>query len=439
MADAETLRPAEPGCDRRAGRTRGVKRGAAGSRQASSTPDQDLRRFKAALANAPVILFQQDLSLRYTWIHLPKAGFDAQSVLGRTDADLSGAEHARPLDAVKRRAIETAASARQEVTMQGLPASGRFDLYVEPQRNEAGEVVGVTCAAIGIAHDREGAGSPQKPHRALGGRDALLQRISARNDAIGGGELFPICTDVLRRKLAGHGVLGRRDRALLGLLERRRRFVPARQRLKLEPGERGRPWLIGSGWVYSYKTLSSGERQVMGFHLPGDLIGSGGRGGEDTGRAYGAITDCVLCEFDRGLLTTLRRSETMLPDALQWSDAREEAILQQHLISIGRRSALARVAHLLLELGARLKLVGLADDSGYGCPLSQELIGDALGLTKIHVNRMLRELREGGCMTFRSGRVSIADFSKAAALAEYDAAYLDVPASAPPEPRIAGA
>jgi CRP-like cAMP-binding protein len=139
----------------------------------------------------------------------------------------------------------------------------------------------------------------------------------------------------------------------------------------------------------------------------------------------------VLCEFDRAMVMKLRRSETMLPDALNWCDAREEAILQQHLISVGRRSAIARVAHLLLELGARLKLVGLADDTGYKCPLSQELLGDALGLTKIHINRMLRELRELGCLTFRNGRVSFGDLAKLTELAEYDPAYLDLRVQGP--------
>ncbi|MFW6077120.1 MAG: Crp/Fnr family transcriptional regulator, partial [Hyphomicrobiales bacterium] len=238
--------------------------------------------------------------------------------------------------------------------------------------------------------------------------------------------LFTICIDVLRRKLGGYATLTREDAALLGLMEKKRRFVPARQRLNIGGTAANRSWLIGNGWVYSYKALANGERQVVGFHLPGDLIGADGRGGDTAGASYAAVTDCVLCQFDRGMVMKLRRSETVLPDALQWSDAREEAILQQHLISIGRRSAIARVAHLLLELGARLKLVGLADDDGYKCPLSQELLGDALGLTKIHVNRMLRELRELGCLTFRNGRVTYGDMARLVDLAEYDPAYLDV-------------
>jgi biotin operon repressor len=133
-----------------------------------------------------------------------------------------------------------------------------------------------------------------------------------------------------------------------------------------------------------------------------------------------------VCEFDRAMVMKLRRSETVLPDALRWSDAREAAIVQQHLISIGRRSAIARVAHLLLELGARLQARRPRRGRRLPCPLSQELLGDALGLTKIHVNRMLRELRELGCLTFRNGRVTYGDMARLIDLAEYDPAYLDV-------------
>jgi CRP-like cAMP-binding protein len=405
----------------RAVATRGVMRAVTG-RKHSEQPELDWSRFEAALANTSIVVFQQDLALRYTWIHDPRLGFEAQSVLGKTDAELAGPELAGPLDAIKRTVIETGQSARREVTMQGRLARGRHDLYVEPQRDDSGTVVGVTCAAIEIAAERGLRNAPSKQRQAISDRDALLDRIEARSDASGDRGLFTICTELLRRKLSGFAPLTREDAALLGLMEKKRRFVPARQWLDIDAG---RTLLIGNGWVYSYKALANGERQVVGFHLPGDLIGADGRGG-DSGFSYTAVTDCVVCEFDRAMVMKLRRSETVLPDALRWSDAREAAIVQQHLVSIGRRSAIARVAHLLLELGARLKLVGLAEDDGYQCPLSQELLGDALGLTKIHVNRMLRELREQGCLTFRNGRVTYADMARLIDLADYDPAYLDV-------------
>ena len=83
------------------------------------------------------------------------------------------------------------------------------------------------------------------------------------------------------------------------------------------------------------------------------------------------------------------------------------------------------MAHFLLELGARLKLVGLATTDGYACPLSQYLLADALGLSSVHVNRVLRELREDGLVTFQKGQVTFHDFEGLIALAELDRHYLD--------------
>ena len=76
-------------------------------------------------------------------------------------------------------------------------------------------------------------------------------------------------------------------------------------------------------------------------------------------------------------------------------------------------------------MGARLKLVGMGDKTGFDCPLSQFLLADALGLSAVHVNRVLRELREAGLMTFQKGRVSFDDFAGLVALADFDTAYLD--------------
>ena len=97
----------------------------------------------------------------------------------------------------------------------------------------------------------------------------------------------------------------------------------------------------------------------------------------------------------------------------------------EHLVGIGRRNAVERTAHLLLELGARLTLVGLGTKAGYDCPLSQYLLADALGLSSVHVNRCLRELREDGLLTFRNGRVDLTDFNGLVALADFDQDYLD--------------
>jgi CRP-like cAMP-binding protein len=97
----------------------------------------------------------------------------------------------------------------------------------------------------------------------------------------------------------------------------------------------------------------------------------------------------------------------------------------EHLINIGRREAEVRVAHFLLELGARLTLVGLGSKAGYACPLTQYLMADALGLSSVHVNRVLRKLREAGMVTFRDGLVTFDDYDRLAEFADFETTYLD--------------
>ena len=114
-----------------------------------------------------------------------------------------------------------------------------------------------------------------------------------------------------------------------------------------------------------------------------------------------------------------------LATAVLWAASRDESMVVEHLVGIGRRNALERTAHFLLELSARLMLVGQGTREGFACPLSQYLLADALGLSAVHVNRVLRELREEGLLTFQKGQVTIHDFDGLVTLAEFDRAYLD--------------
>ncbi len=114
-----------------------------------------------------------------------------------------------------------------------------------------------------------------------------------------------------------------------------------------------------------------------------------------------------------------------LATAVLWSASSDEAIVVERLVSLGRRDAAERVAHLFLELGARLKLVGLADGNSFECPLSQYLLADALGLSAIHINRVLRQLREDGLLTFRDGIVTFDDLDQLVELSGFERSYLD--------------
>lgn len=98
--------------------------------------------------------------------------------------------------------------------------------------------------------------------------------------------------------------------------------------------------------------------------------------------------------------------------AILWAASRDEAMVVEHLVSIGRRSAIERTAHFFLELHERLQLVGLATEREFICPLSQYVLADALGLSAIHVNRVLRQLRERDLLTLKGRRVIIQDLVK---------------------------
>lgn len=97
----------------------------------------------------------------------------------------------------------------------------------------------------------------------------------------------------------------------------------------------------------------------------------------------------------------------------------------EHLVSIGRRNAIERTAHFFMELAERLSLVGLATETEFDCPLNQFVLADALGLTAIHINRVLRQLREDELITFRKGRVRIHDFRRLRKIAGFCGGYLN--------------
>jgi PAS domain S-box-containing protein len=399
----------------RAIRTLGVMLDITDQKETEEALEQSWRRFEEALSNTSVVVFQQDLLLRYTWVHNPKLGYKASSVLGKTDAELMPAEFAKPLEGIKRKVIQTGLSSRQEVVTLGAEGQRRYDLYVEPKRDQRGAVEGITCAAIELS--ATGQEEPVQTIRMLHDRDLLLDRVGP---GVGRG-LFTVCASALQRKLRGFRAMSTEDLSPFFGLRTERRFVRARQDLPAQQAlGKNRAWLIGSGWVYSSKLLLSGERQIIGFYLPGDMI----KPDDHLGDAFTAASDCVSCEINQRDLMLLARTETQIADALEWAASRQAALLEQHIVNLGRRTALARVAHLLLELDARLRLIGLGDEAGYRCPLTQGMIGDALGLTNVHVSRMIRELREEGCVAFTGGYVAFGNRNRLREIAEFDPAYL---------------
>jgi CRP-like cAMP-binding protein len=183
-------------------------------------------------------------------------------------------------------------------------------------------------------------------------------------------------------------------------------------------------FLITDGIAIRYRMLRAGQRQILNFLLPGDFAGITNCRFDNALYSIKTLTHCKLSFAPVGQLIGLLDSDPQLAVKLFWSFASEAAMLAEHLVAVGRRSATERVAHLLLELFTRLQLVGLADERSFQMPLTQELISDALGLSIPYVNRVLRQLRQDGLVTIKDQVVVIDNMEELVELADFQMRYL---------------
>jgi len=188
-----------------------------------------------------------------------------------------------------------------------------------------------------------------------------------------------------------------------------------------------RAYILQSGWAYCYKLLADGGRQVITFSLPGDFMGLRSILLRTSDHSFATFSDSVVSPISVKRMIAVFNEFPRLGAAILWAVSRDEAMLVEHLVGIGRRSAIERIAHFFLELGLRLQLVGMANETQFECALNQYLLADALGLTAIHVNRVLRQLREQGLITVKVHSVTINDLKGLMKLAGYDSGYLDQP------------
>jgi CRP-like cAMP-binding protein len=183
-------------------------------------------------------------------------------------------------------------------------------------------------------------------------------------------------------------------------------------------------FILCSGFAWRYKILPDGKRQLLSLAVPGDLIGFPASFFDKAINATGSLTEVLVAVISFETLYDLFARYPRIALALYWLSAGEAAIYGEHLIDVGRRSAYERLAHLLLELLTRLRIVGLAEEASYQLPLTQELIGDMLGLSGPHVSRMLRLMREEGMIAIEGHRVTVQDIESLALLAGFDGDYL---------------
>jgi len=180
----------------------------------------------------------------------------------------------------------------------------------------------------------------------------------------------------------------------------------------------GRLRFVASGWACRQRILPDGRRQIFSLVVPGDAIGAGPVCGALASAQTVALTR--LQAFDAtSLLDELEAPEAPLAKALERASAIDEATLLDHVVRLGRQTAFERLAHLLLELQSRLAVAGQGDARRFPMPLTQEVLADVLGLSIVHVNRTLQQLRREKLLEVASGHVTLLEPERLADIADY--------------------
>lgn len=179
-----------------------------------------------------------------------------------------------------------------------------------------------------------------------------------------------------------------------------------------ELGVEGRvqpPAMLLTGWACHQRILGDGRRQIVRFLLPGDVIGSLIRPSLPVTSTTMALTSVTLADARPLIRTTGDDGEALpgLADAVAAMAYVDEINLRNQVVRLGRQTAYERLVHLLLEFHYRLGLVGLVDGESFPLPLTQEILADALGLSVVHINRTLQQVRRDRLLNMRSGQVTL--------------------------------
>jgi CRP/FNR family transcriptional regulator len=174
-----------------------------------------------------------------------------------------------------------------------------------------------------------------------------------------------------------------------------------------------------SGWAFRFKTLSDGRRQILSFLLPGDFIGLQDEFADGHTHGVEAVTGVTRCTFARDKLWDLFHSQPKLGYDITWLAAREEKLVDDNLVTTGRRNAGERVAMLLMHLYRRAERVGMVRDGWVEFPFNQQHIADALGLSLVHTNKTLRRLQRLGLYKLDNGWLRILEPRALEALGDY--------------------
>jgi CRP-like cAMP-binding protein len=182
--------------------------------------------------------------------------------------------------------------------------------------------------------------------------------------------------------------------------------------------------VVLEGFTCMFKLTPKGERQIMAFHIPGDVPDLQSLHLKTLDNSVGTITRCKVGFIQHETLRELCRRHTRIGEALWRETLIDASIFREWMLNIGRREAYSRLAHLLCEMVTRMRAVGLVDDQTCELPITQGELADATGISTVHVNRTLQELRGAGLITLRAGALTVNDWDGLKRAGEFDPTYL---------------
>jgi CRP-like cAMP-binding protein len=215
------------------------------------------------------------------------------------------------------------------------------------------------------------------------------------------------------RKLEQFVRLSPTDRQVLNqaISDRVRTFGP-RTDIAIEGDQPKDVHLILSGWACRYKQLPDGRRQVVSFFLPGDICDAHVFLLKEMDHSIGTVTSVSIADLSRDFFHKIGTAHPRIAAALWWETLVNAAIQREWTLNLGQRTAIERMAHLFCELFFRLRLAGIADDNSCEFPLTQTDLADATGLSKVHVNRTLQELRAKNLIVLKGKLLVVPDLAQ---------------------------
>jgi len=245
--------------------------------------------------------------------------------------------------------------------------------------------------------------------------------------------------DRIIQTLVGHGAPPAAAAALAAAAGPSR-MVRAGERLRDEGASTPGLALLVAGIAKACRSLDDGAAQTLALFTQGDLLDSQGYVLGRSPVTLAAVTVSRVSEIPRARIEALIAEYPALHRALWRLTARDAAILQEWMVGMGRRTAYRQIAHLMCEMALRMRVAGRMNGNAYDFPLTQAELADTVGLSPVHVNRILQQLRAEGLIALSKGALRIGDWSRLAETADFDPSYLELPGAAAPAPpaRVAG-